>query len=83
MENDNRVLLVPRILGSSIEYVKFEDTVRWVLKANPDQKIRRPDMVSLWDAIIYIIYHFEPSATQEKKAREVFYWPKGICVGRL
>lgn len=71
MENDNLVLLIPRILHSSIKYVNFKDMVRWVLEANPDQTIELSDMVLLWDAIIYVIYHFEHPTKQREKAREV------------
>ena len=71
MESETLVLLVPGILSSAIQYIAFKDTVRWVLEANQDSKIDLSDMVSLWDAIIYIIYHFEPSTTQEEKIHEV------------
>lgn len=71
MESDSLQILVPRILSTAIQYITFKEMVRWVLEANLHQKIERSDMVSLWDAIIYIIYHFESSATQEKKVREV------------
>ena len=71
MESDSLQILVPRILSSAIQYITFKKMGRWVLEANLHQKIERSDMVSLWDAIIYIIYHFESSTTQEKKVREV------------
>lgn len=71
MESNSLALLVPGVLNFAIQHITFMDMVRWVLEANLDQKIERSDMVSLWDAIIHIIYHFESSSTQEKKVREV------------
>ena len=71
MQNENVVLLVPRILSFAIQYITFKDMVRWVLEANLDQAIERSDMVSLWGAMICIIYHFESSANKEKKTHEV------------
>ena len=71
MESDSLALLVPGIWNSAIQYITFKSMVRWVLEANLNQKIERSDMVSLWDAVVYILYYFESSATQEKKAREV------------
>ncbi len=71
MESDSLALLVPGIWNSAIQYITFKSMVRWVLEANLNEKIERSDMVSLWDAVVYIVYYFESSATQEKKAREV------------
>lgn len=71
MEKDDLVLLVPRTLHSSIKYINLKDMVRWVLEANPDQTIERSYMVSLWDAIINIIYHFAHPTNQQEKACEI------------
>lgn len=71
MRNDRVTLLIPNILDSSIKYIYFMEMVRSVLEANPERSIERSDMMSLWDAIIYNIYHFESSRTQREKAREV------------
>ena len=71
MENENLIILVPRILHSSIKYISFMEMVRGVLEANSDRSIERSDMVSLWNAILHVIYHFESSATLEQKAHEV------------
>ena len=66
MESGSLLLLVPDILCSSIRYITFMNMVRCVLQANPERSIEHSDMVSLWDAIIYIIYHFESSRSLEE-----------------
>lgn len=71
MENDNLVLLIPQILHCSIKYVNFKNMVRRVLEANEDQTIELSDMISLWNAIIHTMYHFEHPSKQQEKAFEV------------
>ena len=64
-------IVVPRIKLLPFEKVNFMDTVRWVLEANLSTNILLPDMVELWNTVVYDIYNFQCSCSQARKASEV------------
>ena len=71
MEDDNKELLIPGIMLTSLEHLQVDAVAKSVLKANKYRKISFLTFQALFNAVLDQVYFYEPKSAKVVKEIEV------------